>query len=144
LIDSSEEVIVCKIKKRGLINLFIKLVSFALIVALNWSGLSAVYQTIAYYNDIEQSPVNNYTASTLDFSLNSPPDFLPVIMPNATSSRDISLTNNGILGFQYTASTSNFSGELCDYLDLSAVLDGNFVASSSFLLLLTTGNLQQH
>jgi hypothetical protein len=124
LIDSSEEVIVCKVKKRGLINLFIKMVSFALIIALNWSGLSAVYQTIAYYNDIEQSPVNNYTASTLDFSLNSPPDFLPVIMPNATSSRDISLTNNGILGFQYTASTSNATGTLCNYLNLEAKLNG--------------------
>ena len=112
-------------------NFILKIIVLLLIVGLNWTGLSAVIETLAYFNDTEDSAQNIFAASTLDFSLNSPPDFSPVIMPNATSSRDISLTNDGILGFQYTASTSNFSGELCDYLDLSAVLDGNFVASSS-------------
>ena len=109
----------------------IKIICLLIIIGLNWAGLSVVIETIAYYNDTEDSPQNMFVASNLDFSLNSPPDFSPVIMPDATSSRDISVLNDGILGFQYTASTSNFSGELCDYLDLSAVLDGNFAASSS-------------
>jgi len=102
----------------------IKILSVILIVGLNWTGLFAVIETFAYMNDTETSWGNIYLASTLDFSLSSPADFAPSITPSATSSRDISLIKNGILGFQYTASTTNATGTLCDYLDLEAKLDG--------------------
>lgn len=104
-----------------------------LIVGLNWAGLSAVIETIANFNDTEDSPQNIFVASTLDFSLDSPPDFSPVIMPNATSSRNISLTNDGILGFQYTVTTTNATGTLCNYLDLTANLEGSPVYSGSLI-----------
>ncbi len=102
----------------------VKFTAFILIAALNWAGLSAVIQTIANFNDTEGSPQNIFVAGTLDFSLPSTPDFSPVIMPNATSSRNISLTNDGILGFQYTATTTNATGTLCNFLNLEAKLDG--------------------
>ena len=109
----------------------IKIICLLIIIGLNWAGLSAVIETLAYFNDTEDSPQNVFSASTLDFSIPPAPDFSPVITPDTSSSRNISLTNDGILGFQYTVSTTNFSGELCDYLNLSAVLDGNFATSSS-------------
>lgn len=109
----------------------LKITVVLLIVGLNWTGLFSVIETIASFNDVEDSPQNMFSASILDFSLDLPPDFSPEVAPTQTASRNISLINDGILGFSYTASTTNFSGELCDYLDLSAKLDGNFVASSS-------------
>jgi len=112
-------------------NSLLRITVFLVIVGLNWAGLSAVIETLAYFNDTEDSPQNVFSASTLDFSIPPAPDFSPVITPDTSSSRNISLTNDGILGFQYTVSTTNFSGELCDYLNLSAVLDGNFATSSS-------------
>ncbi len=112
-------------------NSLLRITALLVIVSLNWTGLSAVIETFAYMNDTEASSGNSYSTGTLDFSLDLPPDFSPEVTPTQSSSRNISLINDGSLGFQYTASTSNFSGELCDYLDLSAVLDGNFVASSS-------------
>ncbi|MFA6254640.1 MAG: lamin tail domain-containing protein [Patescibacteria group bacterium] len=46
----------------------LKVVAILLLFGLNWTGLSAIGQTIAYYNDLETSD-GNFTASTLDFSL---------------------------------------------------------------------------
>ncbi|MBU4056704.1 lamin tail domain-containing protein, partial [Patescibacteria group bacterium] len=103
----------------------IKFISISLIVGLNWFGLSAVGDTLAYFNDIESAQENVFSAATLDFSLHSAADFSPKVTPTTTSSRNISVINNGSLGFQYTASTTNTNGSLCDYLNLSADLDGN-------------------
>ncbi len=102
----------------------VKLVALILIIALNWAGLSAVIQTIANFNDTENSPQNVFIASTLDFSLDSPPDFSPVIMPDVTASRNINLSNDGILGFDYQTESSNEAGFLCDHLNLEAKLNG--------------------
>jgi len=102
----------------------IKIVVLALIVGLNWVGFSAVVGTLAYFNDNETSSENSFSASTLDFSLGLPLDFSPVIMPNATATRNISLTNDGILGFGYKAEATSTVGVLCDHLNLEAKLNG--------------------
>jgi len=100
-------------------NSILKIVIFSMIVGLNWTGLSAVIETIAYYNDIEQSPVNNYTASTLDFSLRSgQTNFVPLekalnMKPGDTVARDIYIKKEGDLPFKYTAISKPVEG-LCD------------------------------
>jgi hypothetical protein len=102
----------------------VKIVALLMIVCLNWSGLSAVTGTIAYFQDDSGSNGNIFSSLTLGFYLESPADFSPVnINPCLPATRNISLINNGILGFQYTAGVSEISGELCDYLDLTADLD---------------------
>jgi hypothetical protein len=107
-----------------------KIISLLIIVGLNWAGLSAVIETVAYYFDNEDAANNIFTASTLDFSLDQPPDFSPEVTPTATSSRNINISNIGILGFQYTVQTTNVTGSLCDYLDLAADLDGISTSTS--------------
>ncbi len=84
-------------------------------------------ETTAYLNDTETSSNNIYTASTLGFSLNSPGDFSPEVTPTATSSQNINLTNDGLLGFNYGVSSTSTSGTLCNYLNLTADLEGNNV-----------------
>lgn len=104
-----------------------KIISLLLIIALNWTGLSAGIGTFASFNNNEVSDINSIQLATLDFSLNSPGDFSPEVTPTQTSNRTITLINNGILGFQYTVTTTNTTGTLCDYLTLPANLDGNNV-----------------
>jgi len=105
-------------------NFILKITVILLIVGLNWTGLSVVIETLGFLNDTEDSAQNIFAASTLDFSLDSPPDFSPIIIPNATSSRDISVLNDGILDFDYKVEATNTVGVLCDHLDLEAKLNG--------------------
>jgi len=106
-------------------NSIVKFVSVSLIIGLNWAGLSAILETTAYLNDTETSSNNIYTASTLDFSLSSLADFSPEVTPVVSSNKDVGVSNDGILGFQYKIKAINFTGELCDFLNLEASLDGN-------------------
>lgn len=108
-------------------NSIIKLVSISLIIGLNWFGISTIIETSAYLNDMEVSQDNVYSATTLGFSLNSPGDFSPNVTPTATSSRNINLTDDGLLGFNYSVSSTSTSGVLCDYLTLTAKLKGSDV-----------------
>lgn len=106
---------------------FIKILSILLIIGLNWTGLSAVIETVAYYNDTEDSNANTYQAGTLDFSLYSPNDFLPKVMPEQSANREINVSNDGSLGFQYGVQSAHISGALCGNLILKADLEGNNV-----------------
>jgi len=101
-----------------------KIISVLLIVGLNWTGLSAVWQTSAYFNNTEPSSANTFSAATLDFSLNGGADFSPNITPTQTSARTVSIMNDGTLGFQYTLGIANATGSLCSYLNLEANLNG--------------------
>jgi len=112
-------------------NSLLRITVFLVIVGLNWAGLSAVIETLAYFNDTENSSENSLSAATLDFSIPTTPDFSPSVTPTATSSRNISIINDGILGFQYTVTTTNATGTLCDYLNLTANLDGSTVGTWS-------------
>jgi len=47
----------------------LKIIVFLIIIGLNWAGISAVIETIAYFNDTEASSNNAFIATDLDFSL---------------------------------------------------------------------------
>jgi predicted ribosomally synthesized peptide with SipW-like signal peptide len=118
----------------------IKIAAILLIVGLNWAGLSAVIETTAYLNDTETSSGNSYTAGTLDFSINSTNDFIPeTIIPLQQSTRTITVTNNGSLGFQYKITAGNFNGELCGALQVMADIDGGTPEYEGPLASLDTG-----
>jgi hypothetical protein len=100
-----------------------KIVSLVLMASLNWAGFSAVFYTVAYFDNSEESLDNSLQADTLDFHLESLEDFSPEIAPDRSAVRNISVKNDGNLDFQYTIQTSNVIGELCDYLDLTVKRD---------------------
>lgn len=102
----------------------IKILAVLLIVGLNWTGLSVVIETIAYYNDTENSAENTFSAATLDFSLASPADFSPEVTPTQNSVRNISVINDGILGFEYNLQTEDETGDLCNNLNLTVLRNG--------------------
>ena len=110
-----------------------KIVAILIIIALNWTGLSAIGRTAAYFNDIENSNANNYEAGTLDFYLSSPTgNFIPPgvvinMMPGNSVTQEISVINaTSSNPFQYVASTTKTGGDddFCNALDLEAKLDG--------------------
>ena len=105
-------------------NSILKIAVFSVIVGLNWTGLSAVIETFAYYNNTENSQENIFAAGTLDFSLTSLADFLPSpILPGESAMKTINFINNDNIP-KYTVNATSFVGVLCDYLDLEASLDG--------------------
>lgn len=105
--------------KKGLI----KIIAVLLIIALNWTGLSAVYQTWAFFKDTENSLENFFQAGILDFELTSENDFLPSpIALGESATRTISILNFGN-EHQYKITATNFSSPVCDYLQLEANLN---------------------
>jgi len=109
-------------------NSIIKIISLLLIIGLNWTGILAIGQidqTLAYFNDSEDSQSNSLVISTLDFHLYSDSDFSPLVTLNQSASRAIDVVNDGSLGFRYTVYASNFSGDMdfCNALQLTANLD---------------------
>ncbi len=120
-------------------NSVTKIIVLMMIIGLNWTGLSAVVQTIAYYNDTEDSTANSYTAGILDFILESPSDFSPSpIVLGESATRNITFINNGNIP-KYTVNATSFVGVLCDYLDLEASLDAGPVLYSGKLTDFTYG-----
>jgi len=53
--------------------------SLLLILALNWTGLSTVYSTVAYLSDTEGTPANSFVAGALDFALIASEGFGPLV-----------------------------------------------------------------
>ena len=93
-----------------------------LIVCLNWTGLSAIIGTLAYFNDPETSVENVYSTGILDFYLSSQVDFSP-LTPGESTIQTITIINNGNIP-RYTVEAVDFTGGLCNYLNLEANLDG--------------------
>ena len=97
----------------------LKITALFLIIGLNYSGLFAVGETVAYFNDKETSKNNFYTAGTLDFSLRSDQDnFEPLILAKNMKSkdvidRDIYVRKEGNLTLRYKARSEFVSGD-CD------------------------------
>ncbi len=82
---------------------FTKIIAISLITAMNWSGLSAVFGTVAYFTDSAEVSGITLTAGNLDFSA-SGSGFLPAaLLPNdnSTATQTITLENTGSLDFQY-------------------------------------------
>ncbi|MCK4520490.1 lamin tail domain-containing protein [Candidatus Parcubacteria bacterium] len=113
-------------RNKGIVKTSIfRIVVLLMIIGLNWSGISAIGQTLAYFNDTEISGNTSITIGTLDFSLSSPGDFSPLATPDQSANRSIDVINDGTLGFQYQVYASDFSGDmdLCNALQLAANLD---------------------
>lgn len=102
-----------------------KIFIFALSVIF-WTGVLALVKpdkTLAYFGDSEASSANTFSAGPLDFSLSSPQDFSPQGICQETASREIDLFNQGN-PFHYKIVTSEVSGDLCNYINLTANLNG--------------------
>ena len=107
-----------------------KMITVLMLVVLNVFWLSNVMVTLAYYNDHEQSPVN-FTASTVDFSLDSQADFSPVVTPSESADKSIYISNDSGFDLQHDLALSNFTGDsdLCAELMLNARLGDTDVYS---------------
>lgn len=128
-----------KIRRDKIIKpIILKALMILLLIGLNWAGLSAVRRTSAYYNDTENLSDNFYQAGSLDFSLSSTSDFSLEVTPTQNSIRSISVQKEGTLDFSYNVKTENFSGDLCDYLEIKDDLSDSFQLLKSFVSSTTT------
>ncbi|MBI2121531.1 MAG: lamin tail domain-containing protein [Candidatus Sungbacteria bacterium] len=102
-----------------------KSVALLLIFSLNWTGLFAIGQTLAYYSDTEGSSNNIFTAASLDFALSSY-EYEGSIGLDETVSKSSVLLNSGGMDFQYTLGAEEISDEddFCDALNIQAKLNG--------------------
>jgi len=109
---------------------FIKIIAIALIVGLNWTGLSAIIETFAYFNDTAVVEGTTYTAGTLNLSLRSgQSNFVPnagSMKPGDQANRDIyvgktaaSLALKHNVSFEFTGGDT----DLCNQLDLKIWYD---------------------
>ena len=112
----------------------LKIITILTVVLFSWSGLSAVCYTLASMSDMENSIGNNFTAGTLDFILSSTRIFDNVsLSPGNSVTGSINIVNLGN-DPKYKVKTANFSGALCDYLNLEANLDGGDIEYSGKLI----------
>ena len=110
------------------------------VICFAFYGILMIGETNSYFNDTEISNINTFSAGTLDFSISLNGDFSPtVIDKDESTTRTIDLNQDGSLDFQYTATVSNLSGDSCDYLNLTATLDGTDIGYSGLLKDFTYG-----
>ncbi len=102
----------------------LKVLIFFLIFFIVNFGNSGIGATNAYFNDTEESLNNSYQAKTLDFSLVDGGTSGVEIMLAGTVIRWLDVVNEGGVSFQYTVRADNLSGELCNFLVIKAILDG--------------------
>lgn len=118
----------------------LKFIVFLLIVGINYSGILAVGETLAFYSDTESAGVNLMQAGVVDFSLKDN-GFSPIepsisLEPGDATTKNIDISpEDNSNSFRYYASTTNFSGDedFCNALSVDAT-----VASSSMY----AGNLK--
>ena len=112
---------------------------FIIILALNWAGISAMGRTAASLFDTENSAGNVFTAGTLDFQLSSDKVFSnTALMPGELAEGEISLINLSNIP-KYKVKAADFTGGLCEYLDLEANLDEGDIEYSGKLTELDFG-----
>ncbi len=106
----------------NIITAITKIVALLVIVSLNWAGLSAVINTIAYFNDIESAPVNSYSAGTLDFSITNSniEELIGVELGEDIEFTSVVTKMTGSLDIQYKAYAEKISGndDFCNALQL--------------------------
>jgi len=104
---------------------FLKVVVVLVVISINWTGISAIGRTLAYFNDVEDSLENIYQAGTLDFSLTN-----STLNESMGLNEEVSLgsvlMNNGGFDFQYILTLEKVSGSdnFCNNLELEARLNG--------------------
>lgn len=103
-------------------NSLFKILAIMLAVGLNWFGLSAVVQTIAYYNDDESAKDNVFSAAMLDFSITNKniEDFIGVELGEDLEFTSVVTKTSGSLDIQYKARAEKISGNdnFCNALEL--------------------------
>lgn len=102
-----------------------KITVVLLLVGLNWSGIVAIGQTFAYFNDTETSSGNMFAADFLDFAL-SVSAYESSIGLGETVSASSVVVNSGGMDFQYVLEAETISGneDFCNALELEAKLNG--------------------
>ena len=86
---------------------------------------------LAFFEDQEATQAPNlFQAGPLDFSLSSDSDFAPEITPTQNSERIIYLHNWGN-PFNYYFRTTDISGNLCNFIVLTAYLNGQQICTGS-------------
>lgn len=101
-----------------------------MIVMLNWLGIAAVGNTLAMFSDGFNKVANGASAGMLNFSLSAsdwtPAEKVYTMQPGDTLSKDIAISSEGTLDFQYRINYEKTEGddEFCSYLDLQALLNG--------------------
>jgi len=81
--------------------------------------------TSAYFSDNKTSEPNNFKVGSLDFSLKEGNLFLNGVTPQQSGYLSFVMQKTGNLNFQYQIRALNPAGELCDYLNLEARLNGD-------------------
>ena len=131
-------------------NSIVKIISLLLIIGLNWTGLSAIGQTLAGFSDVENSSENVYTAGILDLEV-SPANFdwqTPLPSPgsnNTLATSTVRLTNAGSLDFKFKITIPTSTGDLCSYLRISTSTEDTAVPLSEFNFQgeINSGNTQE-
>ena len=108
-----------------MIKSFKKIISLLLVIGLNWAGLSAVSETRAYFNDLEISSGDVYSAGILDMAVRSGQNnFIPPaenMNPGDSTARDIYVGKTALsLPLKHQVSFEFTGGDLdlCGQLDL--------------------------
>jgi len=128
----------------------LKIVCLLIIIGLNWTGLSAIGKTFAYFRDTETASGNSYSAGTLDLEV-SLANFdwqTPLPSPesnNTLATSTVYLTNAGSLNFKYRITVPTSTGDLCPNLKISTSTAATGVTLSEFNLQgeINSGNTQE-
>lgn len=101
--------------------------TFLLIIFL-LSNVSGGYNkhTFSFFSDVEAANNNSYGAAVLDIGVDAGEDAAIEISALSMHSRTVTVTNDGLLPFQYDALVTNIQGpaEACDELSVSLSRDG--------------------
>ena len=100
----------------------LRFVSVIILCTMTAMLLRGIGNTIAYLSDTEISADNAFTAGNLDFELETH-DATSSICAALPLEKTIHITNFGN-PFKYTASTSALTGDVCDYVTLTADING--------------------
>ncbi len=117
---------------------------FNLIVLVNIFGILSFFSSIqAAFSSVVTSPNNLLQLGTLDVSLNPSLLFsLTDFKPGDSNQQTLSVKNEGSLAFQYNYQFNKTSGsdDLCQALNLQAVLNGNTLYNGSLANFSLTSN----
>lgn len=119
-----------KIFFAGLQALMMRAAVAAMIIGLNWVGISAVGSTVAMFSDGETSHENAFVGGKIDFSLEAgeweDSDRAVNMVPGESVVRSVTLHGDGSIPFQYIAHAVKLVGDdaFCDALELTASRDG--------------------
>jgi hypothetical protein len=101
-----------------------RLLQVVLVVA-SFFLISVVQKTFSLSSDTETSHKNKFMAGEMDLSLNSKSDFSPKVTPDDPADAQLKVKDENEVPFDYSVKADNFSGDLCDKLNLQADRKGD-------------------